>query len=289
MAKARKILKRANTIKAIRDVTATMEMVATARFRRAHERVVASRPFVEGLGRIVRDIAARGPLDVSHPLMRHGAQGKPQAMFVITSNRGLAGAYNAGVLRAASARLAELRQQGKQVSLRVSGKRGISAMRFRGEKLDRTFTQFDYIPDYQAVSTLADEWMDEFVSGKLAGLDVAYMQFASASRQRPVVETVLPLRAQADGAGAGPQFELSPSPRDVLENLLPLTVRMRIFQALMDAAVSEQAMRMAAMRSATENAEEMIHNLTVSYNRQRQAQITTELAEIMGGRGALEE
>ncbi len=296
MAKARKILKRVKAVKSIRTVTGTMEMVATARFRKAHQRASASKPYVERLAAIVRDLVGHGLDDIEHPLLHLTPGVNTTALLVIASNRGLAGAYNASVLRVAVERLRQLRSGGTHVKLYTVGKRGIQFMKFRRQEQAGTYTEFDNLPQFDRVRRIADGFMDDFVEGRIGGLEVAYMQFVSSGRQKPAIASILPLTelsgpAAASGgvAAANVSFELIPSAREIVSRLLPMSVRMKIFQCFLDAAVSEQIMRMGAMRAATENADEMIHSLTVKYNRTRQGQITTELAEIMGGRAGLEE
>jgi len=296
MAKARAILKRVKAVKAIRTVTKTMEMVATARYRKNHQRVTAIRPYVDRLAQTVRHLVTRGSLaDVEHPLLRAEPSAKRQVLLAITSNRGLAGSYNSGVLRLAAQRIRQLTGQDREVSLHVVGKRGIQYMRFRRHATEATYTQFDNVPPYELVREIADGFMAKFVDGQISGVEVAYTRFISSGKQTPVIAPVMPL-ADIDAApgqaapaepGRQPSYELIPSEKELFDKLLPLTVRMKLFQCFLDAAVSEQMMRITAMRSATDSADEMIHDLTVQYNRSRQAQITTELAEIMGGSAGL--
>ena len=297
MAKARKILKRAKSIKSIRTVTKTMEMVATARFRKSHQRVVATKPFVDRLADVVSGMCGGGLDDISHPLLRAKSEVKRTAMLVITSNRGLAGAFNSSVLRTAVERVKQLHEAGEDVELHVVGKRGLQFMRFRKLAVTKAYTQFDKTITFEQASEVADTFMDLLVTGKINNLEVAYMQFISSGKQKPVVAKVLPLtelttgvQQFAPGAGAAAaNYELIPSGQEILQVLLPLSVRMKIYQCFLDSAVSEQMMRIAAMRSATDAADDMVHDLTILYNRSRQGQITTELAEIMGGRVGLEE
>jgi F-type H+-transporting ATPase subunit gamma len=271
-----------------------MEMVATARFKKAHDRVLANRPFVHRLMLALADVIDRGEADPSaNPLLKPQQDVKRDVLLVITSNRGLAGPFNSGVLRVARERYRQVREAGYEIELLVAGKRGISAMKFAGLKMARTFTEFDAVPPYDTVRQMADEIMEQYVAGKISGLEVAYTQFVSSGKQQPVIAQVLPLselRPQ-QGPKTTPStavFEMLPSADELLHKLLPLTVRMKLYQCFLESSASEQVMRIAAMRAATENASELIHSLTVRYNRQRQAQITTELAEIMGGRGAVE-
>lgn len=297
MAKARKILKRAKAVKSICTVTKTMEMVATARYRKSHQRAVATKPFVDRLAETVTSLCSRGMLDgAEHPLLKPNPSVRREAMLVITSNRGLAGAYNSGVLKIANERLRQLREGNYETLVYVVGKRGIQYMRFRRQSVEKAFTQFDTLPMYSDVTGIADMFIDMFTSGQISDLEVAYTQFISSGRQKAVIAPVLPLSelttgVQAWSSGKGgivPSYELIPSADEILGRLLPLSVRMKIYQCFLDAAVSEQMMRIAAMRSATDAANDMIHSLTVKYNRMRQGQITTELAEIMGGRSGLE-
>jgi len=296
MAKARAILKRVKAVKAIRTVTKTMEMVATARYRKNHQRVTAIKPYVDRLAETVRHLVTRGSLaDVEHPLLRAESSVKRQMLLAITSNRGLAGSYNSGVLRMAAHRIRQLTDEGYAVSLHVVGKRGIQYMRFRRHVMENTYTQFDNVPPYELVREIADGFIARFTDGEISGVEVAYTQFISSGRQAPVIAPVMPLSdiSAAPGVavpaehGHQPSYELIPSAKELFDRLLPLTVRMKMFQCFLDAAVSEQMMRITAMRSATDSADEMIHDLTVQYNRSRQAQITTELAEIMGGSAGL--
>jgi len=298
MAKARAILKRVKAVKAIRTVTKTMEMVATARYRKNHQRVTAIKPYVDRLAETVRHVVSRGSLaDVEHPLLRSEPSAKREVLLVITSNRGLAGSYNSGVLRMATQRVRQLTGEGYEVPLHVVGKRGIQYMRFRRHAAEATYTQFDNVPPYELVREIADGFIARFMAGEISGVEVAYTQFISSGKQSPVIAPVLPLSDISVAPGAGlpagagqghqPSYELIPSAKELFDRLLPLTVRMKIFQCFLDAAVSEQMMRISAMRSATDSADEMIHDLTVQYNRSRQAQITTELAEIMGGSAGL--
>jgi F-type H+-transporting ATPase subunit gamma len=212
---------------------------------------------------------------------------------VVTSNRGLAGGYNAHVLRAAIEHLD--RKAGEDVATEVwmAGKKGVSAFRFRRRPCARSFTDLDDKPRFNEVEPLGAELIRRFVEGSLDSAYVAYMRFHSAGRQAPEVVRLLPIGreqvAGEEGAARGPrpQYEVRPSAPELLDRLLPATLRMRLYQAFLDAAVSEQIYRMTAMKAATEAAEEMIGDLTRQYNRARQTQITLELLDIVGGSNAL--
>jgi F-type H+-transporting ATPase subunit gamma len=297
MAKARKILKRVKAVKSIRTVTKTMEMVSTARFRRSHNRVAGAKPYVDRLAETVRNLASRGIMeDGLHPLLRSESKVRRDALLVITSNRGLAGAYNSSVLRLAMERIGQIRQSGYEVLVFAVGKRGIQSMKFHGQKVAKAYTEFNKAPTVEQAQEIANSFMDMFIAGEISGLEVAYMQFVSSGSQKPAIAPVLPLSEMASTipqwatASESPPaaYELIPSVEEIMRRLLPMSVRMKIYQCFLEADVSEQMMRIAAMRAATDSADDMIHDLTVQYNRTRQGQITTELAEIMGGRVGLE-
>ncbi|MBA3314983.1 MAG: ATP synthase F1 subunit gamma [Planctomycetota bacterium] len=296
MAKARAIVKRLKAIKNIRKITRTMELIATARFKKAMDRASQASAYTKKISEIVADIArtAGGDSDeMSHPLLRAPEATKNATLLVITSNRGLAGGYNGGILRGAIRRMKETREAGATLKLEVAGKRGISYMRFQAESAEKTYTNFDDRPGYDEVERIADRYIEEYISGRLDRLDVAYMKFVSASRQTPVVETLLPIgnlaTDQAKPArGRVVDYELLPSAQEILKEIVPAAFKARLFKCFLDAAVSEQIARMVAMKGATENADEIIGNLSQKYNRARQSQITSELAEIIGGAAALE-
>jgi F-type H+-transporting ATPase subunit gamma len=300
MAKARAIVKRLKAIKNIRKITRTMELIATARFKKAMDRASQASAYTRKINEIVADIARSAGADadgMSHPLLRSPEATRNTTLLIISSNRGLAGGYNGGILRGAVRRIGETRSGGAQLKIEVAGKRGISYMRFQQETPENTFTNFDDRPSFDEVERIADRYIDDFVSGRMDRLDVAYMKFLSASRQTPVVETLLPIGdlvqpepgASATGArGRAVDYELLPSAQEILKEIVPAAFKARLFKCFLDAAVSEQIARMVAMKGATENADEIIGNLSQKYNRARQSQITSELAEIIGGAAALE-
>lgn len=290
MAKVKEIIRRSRAVKNIRTVTRTMEMVASSRFKKTFDQAVVTRPYTERLTDLVADVLSRGvPTEFGHPLLKNVDDVRRDVLLVVTSNRGLCGGYNTAVLRVARRRMRQITEGEYEVRLHVVGRRGIQYFRFHGLRMDRTHTHLDGLPDYHAVSELAEELMGLFLAGLIGGLEVAYMQFISTGRQRPVIAQILPLSnlepPPSDVPTTGEQvaYEFMSSPGEVLRNLLPATVRLRVYQCFLDAAVSEQVARITAMRAATENADEMIHNLRIRHNRLRQSKITTELAEIFGG------
>ncbi len=302
MAKARALDKRRKSIRNIRKITRTMELIATARFKKAMDRASAATAYTNRITRVVGDLAKAG-LQVSHPLLEAHAETKNAVLLVLTANRGLCGGYNGSVIRTAVPRLNELQGQGLALRLEVSGKRGITGFRFRKFSIDETFRDEDgnpiYVfedqPRFVDVEQIANRYASAYVQGKLDRLDVAYTKFISSSKQVAVVETLLPLGSlgespadeKAGGAASESMYEFLPSAESILQEVVPASFKARLIKCFLDAAVSEQIARMVAMKSATENASAMIKDLSMTYNRARQSQITGEIMEIIGGVEAL--
>jgi F-type H+-transporting ATPase subunit gamma len=292
MAKARAIVKRRKAVRNIRKITKTMQMIATAKFQKSLKRATGTKPYTQKVRELVAELAATVG-NVEHPLLRRpeeGKRGRRIALVVITSNRGLAGAYNGSVLRAANVFIRDQEAQGNTIELYVAGKKGMSYFNFQRRAISRRLEVSDN-PRFAEVQPLADDFIEQFTSGKVDAVYVAYMNFQSAGVQKPDVMMLLPLAAVT--AGGAPKagdahkktavYEFSPDPQSLLDELLPLTVRSAMFQDFLDATTSEHVARMISMKSATDNADKMVKSLTMRYNRARQSQITTELAEIMGG------
>jgi F-type H+-transporting ATPase subunit gamma len=293
MAKPRAILKRTKSVRNIAKITKTMQMIATAKFKRAHDRAVAARPYTDKLTRLIGDLAAAAGADFEHPLLVKRPSPKRAALLVVSSNRGLCGGYNTNVSKMARQAHADLGERGLERTLIACGKRAAGMLRYKKIVPDSVHTHIEDKPTYNQVDALATPYIDQYESGAIDELHVVYTKFHSAARQSAVVEQVLPLEppAVAEGEGEGESshwYTFHPSAERILSDLLPRSVRLHLFQAFLDAAVSEQTARMVAMKSATDNAVEMIRELTRVYNRSRQTQITTELSEIIGGAAALE-
>jgi len=292
MAKARALIKRRKSIRDIRKITRTMELIATARFKRAMDRAMAAADYTRRITELVDHLGGLAA-GVSHPLLEGRPEPKRAIVLLLTANRGLCGGFNSSVLRLGLARLADLQEGIAEVELEVSGKRGISACRFRQVAPVQQFTHFEDKPRFGETEVLAERYLEEFRAGRLDRLEVAYTRFESLSRQQAAVETLLPLAApetdeqQSAEPRASEEYEFLPSTESILEELLPTSFKVRLFKCFLDSAVSEQIARMVAMKAATENADSMIRNLTLAYNRARQGQITGELLEIMGGAEAL--
>ncbi len=292
MAKARAIIKRLKAVKNIRKITRTMELIATARFKKAMDRAAEAKAYTEKIAEIVGDLAA-ADLSFSHPLLERRDSEERVLVLVLTSNRGLCGGYNSAVLRQAGQRLRELDRDRRNVNLEVSGKRGLAYFKFEGKPVDRAFTHFEDKPTFEEVDELASRFAELYTSGVVDRIEVVYTQFQSISRQNAVRETLLPfenLTAGTDDSAASHSvdYEFLPSAEAILEEIVPAAFKAKLFKCFLDAAVSEQIARMVAMKGATENADEMIGSLSTRYNRARQSQITSELSEIIGGAAALE-
>jgi F-type H+-transporting ATPase subunit gamma len=297
MANTRQLVGRRRAIRNIRKITRTMELIAASRFKRALDRATEAEAFTRKIAEVAADVSAAAT-DVSHPLLEKRDEVKKVLLLVIGSNRGLCGGYNVGILREATGRLRGLHAEHKAVQLELSGKRPIAHFRYQGVAPDRTYTQFEDKPRFEEVEELANRYLADFISGKVDRVEVAYVKFLNASRQVPLVEALLPLalaapetRQRGPAVEAKPQpveYEFLPAPKEILEQLLPTSFKVRLFKCFLDAAVSEQIARRVTMKAATENADDMIKNLTQQYNRARQAQITKEIAEIIGGAAALE-
>ncbi|MCM2269715.1 MAG: ATP synthase F1 subunit gamma [Thermoanaerobaculia bacterium] len=292
MANRRVLVKRRKSVGNIRKITRTMQLIATARFQAAFNRAVASRPYTEKLAELIGDLSRGSGLGggIDHPLMRSQNAAAPAALVVLTSMRGLCGGYNANVLRTAQERLAEWRNAGRAHELRVFGKKGIAYFKYQREAMAEQNVSIGDTPRFDKVEPVVGALIADFLAGRVSEVHVAYMRFYSAGRQRPEIVQLLPLVQEAV-AGADKrravEYEFRPDAATLLAELLPATVRVRLFQSFLDAAVSEQIARMVAMKAATEASEEMIKTLTRKYNRARQTHITMELLDIVGGANAL--
>jgi F-type H+-transporting ATPase subunit gamma len=296
MANRRVLVKRRKSVRNIKKITRTMQLIATARFQAAFNRAVATKPYAEKLAELVGDLS-RAAANIEHPLLKTHDEVPRSALVVLTSARGLAGGYNANVLRSAIQHLEAEEKRGVDVQVTMVGKKGIGFFKFLRRDVAEARTDIGEKPRFEQVEPLANELMDRFTRGEIASAHVAYMRFISAGQQRPEVVQLLPLvgalkkdegeAAASSAPGKTIEYEFSPSPQELLDELLPAVVRVRLFQAFTDAAVSEQVARMVAMKAATDAAGDMIKALTREYNRARQTQITMELLDIVGGANAL--
>ncbi len=292
MAKARALVKRRAALQNIKKITKTMELIATARFKKAMDRATEAEAYTRKIAELAADLSASAA-GLTHPLLEKREQVKNTLVLVLAANRGLCGGYNAIILREANASLRQVRASGSALHLELSGKRAITYFRFQGVAAEATYTHFEEKPTYDEVEVLANKYLDAYVKGAIDRVQVVYMKFFSAGRQRPVVETLLPLDAVPGGqAPAEPtkgkvEYEFYPDAKGILEEILPVSFKVRLFKCFLDAAVSEQIARRAAMKAATDKTTDMIKLISSQYNRARQAQITKEISEILGGSEAL--
>ncbi len=292
MANARALDKRRKSIRNIRKITRTMELIATARYKKAMDRAAAVTAYTEQITKVVSRLVAAGT-EVRHPLLETRDNPSTARVLCLASNRGLCGGYNAGVLRTIVPHVEQLRGAIPNLVVDVSGKRGINGLKYRGIATTQQWTQFEDQPPYAEVEKIAAEYLRQYALGEIDRLDVVYTKFISTSRQRAVVETLLPLGSleSPDAQGAAPdsgsEFEFLPSAESILEEIIPTSFKVKLFKCFLDAAVSEQVARMIAMKGATESAGDMIKQLSMTYNRARQSQITGEIMEIIGGVEAL--
>jgi F-type H+-transporting ATPase subunit gamma len=295
MAKTRELVGRRKAIRNIRKITRTMELIATARFKKALDRAQEAQAYTTKIAELARDLAASGASS-SHPLLEDRPKPKKSVLLVICSNRGLCGGYNASILREANGGLRKNREEGVETRLELSGKRAIAYYRFQRVAADESYTQFEDKPRFDQVEEIAEKYLKMFLAGEVDKVEVVSMRFISAARQTATVQTLLPLsgiprkeEAAATGSSTGNvEYEFAPSAQAILDDLLPASFKQRLFKCFLDAAVSEQIARRVTMKAATENADGMIKSISRQYNRARQAQITKEIAEVIGGAAALE-
>ena len=287
MAKAREIKRRIRSVDNTRKITRTMEMVATSKLKRATDRVQAARPYAEAIGDVVRSLYSPA-LGREYPLLRQPEAVRKVAVLLLTANRGFAGAFNANLIREGARLLAELRGQGLEVELHIVGKKGASYFRFRGESIASTDLSVTDRPSPEDAERLIAPLRDRFAAGELDAVYVIASEFRSAMSAPPASRLLLPVQAGEGSSTSADSFILSPSAGAILEGLLPAYVRNTVYRALVENAAAEQGARRTAMKNATDNAGDMLESLTRTYNRARQAQITQEIAEIVGGAAALE-
>jgi F-type H+-transporting ATPase subunit gamma len=286
MAKGRELKRRIKTVENTRKITRTMELVATSRMKRAQDRVTAARPYARALGDVIAGLYSPDLAD-RFPLLRQPERTRKAAVILLTSNRGLAGGFNANLIREARALLRRLRDQGTEIELHVVGRKGIGYFKYVGQPMAAQRTDITDRPRAEDAASLVDGLMTDFVSGALDAVYVVFAQFRSAVSTPPTSERLLPVEPPKK-TGPLPDYLLYPSAEAILTELLPSYVRNAVYRALVETAAGEQGARRTAMKNATDNASEMMNTLTRTYNRARQAGITQEIAEIVGGAAALE-
>jgi F-type H+-transporting ATPase subunit gamma len=294
VASLRELRERNRSVRATQKITRAMELIAASRITKAQQAAQASLPYTRELNQAVQ--AVMGHSDVNHPLTTEVDEPTRSAVLVLTSDRGLAGAYSSNVLRLAERLCQTLADEGRDYRLYVCGRKGIAYYNYRGRALAGTWSGFSDKPAYaqsdQVASALLDAFLTPVDEGGVDEIQVVYTRFVTMLSQEPRVRRILPLEVVEDQDGDGgldPLYEFEPSPEAVLDALLPLYVRNRIHFYLMQAAASELASKQKAMKSATDNAQQLIEDLTRQANQARQAKITQEITEIVGGAQALSE
>jgi F-type H+-transporting ATPase subunit gamma len=286
MAKGRELKGRIKSVENTRKITRTMEMVATSKMKRAMDRMYAARPYADALRAVIGDLFTPD-LALQFPLLRQPPKVRRAAVLLITSNRGLAGAFNANLIKEARNLVRTLEERGATVDLHIVGRKGVGYFRYVGRAVATQRTDLGDKPTAADAAALVDALMGAFISGELDAVYAVRSKFQSALSAPPVSDRILPVEPPARGTG-GRDWLLFPSAEAILTELLPAYVRNAVYRALVETVASEQAARRTAMKSATDNAGEMLNLLRRNYNRARQAQITQEIAEIVGGAAALQ-
>ena len=289
MAKGRELKGRIKSVENTRKITRTMEMVATSKMKRAQDRVVAARPYANALTEVISSLYS-ADLAERFPLLRQPATPRRVALVVLTSNRGLAGGFNANLIKEARARIAELERTGVQVDVHVIGKKGLGYFKYVGRALASQRIDITDRPTAENAAEIVDQLMNDFIAGQIDGVYVTYSKFNSALNTPPTTDRVLPVTPPSAKGGAGVQrdYLLFPNAEAILTELLPSYVRNSVYRALVETVAGEQSARRTAMKNATDNAGDILNVLRRTYNRARQAQITQEIAEIVGGAAALQ-
>jgi F-type H+-transporting ATPase subunit gamma len=289
-AKLRVVRRRIRSVQSTKKITRAMELIASSRIVKAQTRVEASRPYAEQLTKAMEDVASRSS-SIDHPLLEHREHATKIGVLVITSDRGLAGAYNANVLKIAEQHLREIRAGDKEPVLYVVGKKGVGYFRFRGVPMQDSWQGFSEVPPYEKAEVVGRQLIKDFADETIDELHCAYTDFRSAFTLRATSKRFLPIAPEEvtgttrDTVPAEYLFE--PEPAEILEHLLPQYVITKVYAALLESAASENASRRRAMKAATDNADDLIKVLTRQANRARQDEITTEILEIVGGAEAL--
>ena len=285
--------RRIRSVKSTKKITRAMELIAASRIVKAQAAVNAAQPYARQITRVISALASQSTID--HPLVSEKEDPRRAAVLVVSSDRGLAGGYNANALKQAASLEATLRAEGKEPVAYLVGRKAVSFYKFRARPVEESWTGFSEQPSYEDAKRVADTLIAAFVrdtdEGGVDEIHVVHTEYVSALTQRPVANRVLPLVVEYSDApppdGPLPLYEYEPSPEALLDTLLPRYVTTRVYAALLESAASESASRRRAMKAATDNADELIKSLTRAANSARQAEITQEISEIVGGAAAL--
>ena len=284
----RQLRRRIKSVKSTQKITRAMEMIAASRIAKAQRRVNEARPYAEQIHEVIKGLAVSNEVS-DHPLLSPHDSIENVAVVVATSDRGLAGAYNANVLKLAERLIRDEESAGRRVRLYVVGRKAVGYFKFRGREADRVWTGISDQPAYEDAATVADAVMSAYSQGDLDRVWLVYTDFKSSLTQVPNRMQLLPVDADEfeGGSELPPEFVFEPSPDEILELLIPRYVEAKVFHGLLESAASEHASRQRAMKAATDNADEVVNSLSRVMNQARQDQITTEISEIVGGSEAL--
>ena len=299
MATQRDVQNRIASVKNIQKITGAMEMVAAARLRRAEQRISELRPYARAIRQVAARVVEAAENVPNMPLLEEHDSVDTVGLLIVTGDRGLAGAFNSQILRRANARYRELRSEGKEVVWFASGRRGVSSLSFRGYEVEGAYTGFTDRPAYSDAREIADDLATAFIDGKVDRVETVHNHYISPLKQDVRHETLLPLQEVAavlhdleeEDADGGDDENSSgralwiyePDPEEILNRLIPDYIEISIFRRLLESTASEHGARMTAMRSASDNAGDLIEDLTLEANRQRQAEITQEIMEVVAG------
>jgi F-type H+-transporting ATPase subunit gamma len=300
MATQRDVKNRIDSVKNIRKITRAMEMVAAARLRRAEQRIAHLRPYAGAIRRMTRQAAEAAGGEVGKlPILQQHESEQTIAILLVTADRGLAGAFNSQILRAGTRAAVDYEAEGRDVTFYASGRRGVSSLAFRKREVAGAYVGFTERPSYADAREIAEDLMTAYIDGKVDRVDIFYNGYVSPLVQEVRRETLLPLQeatilettededSDDEGTGHHALVEYEPGPEEILERLIPDYVEISLYRALLESTASELGARMTAMRNASENAAEVIEDLTLEMNRARQAEITQEIMEVVAGAEAL--
>jgi F-type H+-transporting ATPase subunit gamma len=297
----KEVKQRISSVKNVQKITRAMEMVAAARLRRAEQRIADLRPYASAIRRMTKQ-AAEAAINLPNlPILENREKPDSVGIIVMTGDRGLAGAFNSQIIRAAVRGAVEHEAEGREVLFYVSGRRGVSSLTFRGRPPEESYTGHTDRPSYADAREIADDVVACYIDGKLDRVELYYNAYESAMTQHVTSEVLLPMQqattqeaeevqediAGGDDSGHTALTEYEPEPGEILERLVPDYVEISIYRALLESTTSEHGARMTAMRSASDNASELIDDLTLQLNRERQADITQEIMEVVAGAESL--
>jgi F-type H+-transporting ATPase subunit gamma len=297
----RDVKERIDSVKNIQKITRAMEMVAAARLRRAEQRIEHLRPYADALRRMTRQAAEAADNVPNIPILAERDEQRTVGLLLVTGDRGLAGAFNSQILRAGTRAASEHEAQGRDVSWYASGRRGVSSLTFRGFDVAGAYTGFTDRPAFADARDIASDLMSAYVDEKVDRVEIFYNGYISPLSQTVRRETLLPLQqasilgedeedgdeSEGDDSGHHALVSYEPDPEEILKRLVPDYVEISVYRALLESTASEHGARMTAMRSASENASDLIDDLTLEMNRARQAEITQEIMEVVAGAEAL--